>query len=249
MSFETKVWFPIGFSRTREWFAASVLAFTTLVSALFASADEPVAMIEWPYAGAEQAQTKYSTAEEINVDNVSELEIIWQWEPNEMPFKEYGTRPGPFQATPIMVENALCLSTMYTRVAALDAETGTELWMFDPEAYVNGPKGAGPSGFKHRGIAYWHDGDSKRIFLNSRDRLYAINAVTGELDRDFGNGGSVLLTENHGRPVNRHEFEQTSPPVVFEDLVIVGSRPDRLQRKFDPPGTVQAFDTRTGERR
>ena len=58
-----------------------------------------------------------------------------------------------------------------------------------------------------------------------------------------------MLIEGHGRPVTRFEFEQTSPPVVFEDLVIVGSRmPDRLQRKFDPPGTVQAFDARTGKR-
>ena len=65
-----------------------------------------------------------------------------------------------------------------------------------------------------------------------------------------GGGGSVLLTGGHGRPVTRREFDQTSPPVVFEDLVIVGSRiPDRLQRQFDPPGTVQAFDARTGERR
>ena len=68
--------------------------------------------------------------------------------------------------------------------------------------------------------------------------------------RDFGESGSILLTEGHGRPVTRYEYDQTSPPVVFEDLVIVGSRiPDRLQRKFDPPGTVQAFDVRTGERR
>ena len=50
--------------------------------------------------------------------------------------------------------------------------------------------------------------------------------------------------------MTRYEFDQTSPPVVFEDLVIVGSRvPDRVQRRFDPPGTVQAFDARTGERR
>ena len=50
--------------------------------------------------------------------------------------------------------------------------------------------------------------------------------------------------------MTRYEFDQTSPPVVFEDLVIVGSRiPDAVQRKFDPPGTVQAFDVRTGERR
>ena len=228
---------------------AALLA-TALVSAVFAGAREPTAMIEWPYVGAEQAHTKYSAADEITAANVGELEIVWQWEPDEMPLEEYGTRPGAFQATPIMIGNVLYLSTMYMRVAALDAETGEEFWTFDPKAYEGGPKGAPPTGLKHRGVAWWSDGGDERIFLNSRDRLYAIDAATGELDPDFGENGSILLTEGHGRPVTRYEYDQTSPPVVFEDLVIVGSRiPDRLQRKFDPPGTVQAFDVRTGERR
>ena len=227
----------------------AVLAAAFLATSL-AGAQEPDARIEWPYVGSEPAHTKYSVADDITSANVGELEIVWQWEPNETPLEDYGTRPGPFQATPIMVGNVLYLSTMYTRVAALDAETGEELWTFDPKAYEGGPKGAGPRGFKHRGIAWWSDRDGARIFLNSRDRLYAIDAATGEPVTGFGDGGSVLLTEGHGRPVTRFEFDQTSPPVVFEDLVIVGSRiPDRLQRKFDPPGTVQAFDARTGERR
>ena len=145
-----------------------------------------------------------------------------------MPLPEYGTRPGAFQATPIMVDNILYLSTMYTRVAALDAETGAELWTFDPGAYEGGPRGAGPGGFKHRGIAYWRDGDEARIFLNSRDRLYAIDAASGELDAGFGEDGSVLLTEGHGRPVSRFDFDQTLAPVVFEgsgDRGQPGSRP------------------------
>ena len=230
--------------------AAAALVASALVTASLASALDQGAMIEWPFVGAGQAHTKYASVEDITAANVGELEIVWHWEPNERPLEEYGTRPGPFQATPIMVDNVLYLSTMYMRVAALDAETGAELWTFDPRVYVGGPKGAGPRGFKHRGVAWWSDGESARIFLNSRDRLYAIDAATGELDASFGSGGSVLLTEGHGRPVTRFEFDQTSPPVVFEDLVIVGSRiPDRLQRKFDPPGTVQAFDARTGERR
>ena len=229
--------------------ASAALLGAAILSTASPSAGQPATMIEWPYVGSGQAQTKYSTAGEITAANIGELAIAWQWRPNEMPFEQYGTRPGPFQATPIMIGNILYLSTMYARVAALDAETGAELWIFDPGAYESGPKGAGPRGFKHRGIAYWRDGDEARIFLNSRGRLYAIDAATGTLDPGFGEGGSVLLTEGHGRPVTRSEFDQTSPPVVFEDLVIVGSRiPDRLQRKFDPPGTVQAFDARTGER-
>ena len=221
-----------------------------LVWAALACAQEPDVTDDWPFVGSDQAHTKYSAAEDITAANVGELEIVWKWEPNETPLEEYDTRPGPFQATPIMVDGKLYLSTMYTRVVALDAETGAELWTFDPRAYEGGPVGAGPTGFKHRGVAYWSDGEDARVFLNSRDRLYAIDAETGEPDTDFGDGGSALLTEGHGREVSRFEFDQTSPPVVFEDLVIVGSRvPDGVQREFDPPGTVQAFDARTGERR
>ena len=219
-------------------------------SASLASAQEHGGMIEWPHVGASQAHTRYSPVEDITTANVGELKIVWQWEPNERPLEEHGTRPGQFQATPIMVGNVLYLSTMYMRVAALDAETGEELWTFDPKAYEGGPKGSPPTGLKHRGIAWWSDGEDARVFLNSRDRLYALDAATGELVADFGESGSVLLTRGHGRPVTRYEYDQTSPPVVFEDLVIVGSRiPDRVQRKFDPPGTVQAFDARTGGRR
>ena len=206
--------------------------------------------IEWPYVGGEQAHTNYSTAAEITRRNVSELEIVWEWDPEEMPLPEYGTRPGSFQATPLMIDNVLYFPTMYHRVVALDAETGTELWKFDPKSYEGGPKGAGPGGFKHRGVAFWRDGDDSRLFLNSRDRLYAVDAGTGRLVSSFGEDGSVLLTDGHGRPVTKEEFDQTSPPIVFENLVIVGSRvPDRVQRKFDTPGTVQAYDARTGERR
>ena len=207
-------------------------------------------MVEWRYVGAEQSHTKYAALDDINLMNVDQLEIVWEWEPGELPLEEFGTRPGSFQATPLMIDNVVYLSTMYTRVVALDADTGEELWAFDPEAYRTGPRGAGPGGFKHRGVAVWGSGDDMRIFLNSRDSLYALDAKTGELIRGFGDDGTVLLTDRFPNEVTRDEFDQTSPPVVFEDLVIVGSRvPDRVQHRFDTPGSVQAFDTHTGERR
>ena len=207
-------------------------------------------MVEWRYVGAEQSHTKYSAVNDINLTNVDQLEIAWEWAPDELPLQEFGTRPGSFQAMPLMIDNVVYLSTMYTRVVALDADTGEELWAFDPEAYRTGPRGAGPGGFKHRGVAVWGSGDDMRIFLNSRDSLYALDAKTGELIGSFGHSGKVLLTEGFPNEVTRDEFDQTSPPVVFEDLVIVGSRvPDRVQHRFDTPGSVQAFDTSTGERR
>ena len=207
-------------------------------------------MVEWPYVGASQSHSKYSPATQITPANVGQLETVWEWDPGEQPLPEYNTRPGGFEGTPLMIDNVLYLSTMYTRVVALDAETGRELWAFDPRAYETGPIGTSPGGFKHRGVAVHGEDDNMRVFINSRDSLYALDAKTGELISDFGDAGKVLLTEEFPNSVTRKEFDQTSPPVVFEDLVIVGSRvPDRIQHRFDPPGSVQAYDVKTGARR
>ena len=61
-----------------------IIATAALLSTALAGAQEPGAMIEWPYVGAEQAHTKYFG----DITNVDELEIVWQWEPNEMPLEE-----------------------------------------------------------------------------------------------------------------------------------------------------------------
>ena len=212
------------------------IAFVLSGSAL--AAQQPGPMIEWPYVGAEQSHSKYSVVDDITLDNVDQLEIAWEWNVGEEPRPELGARPGSFQATPIMIDNVLYISTMYHRVVALDAETGAELWVFDSKA----PERESRHGFIHRGIAHWRDGDDFRVFLNSRTRLFAIDGTTGQPVEGFGEDGSVSLIDGHGRPVDSADFDQTSPPVVFEDLVIVGSRvPDRVQRRFDPPGTVQAI--------
>ena len=130
------------------------------------------------------------------------------------------------------------------------AETGRELWAFDPMVYRTGSLGAASSGFKHRGVAVWGVGENRRIFINARDTLFGLDAATGELIGSFGDGGRVLLTEDFPNPVTHEAFDQTSPPVVFDDLVIIGSRvPDQVQQRFDTPGSVQAFDVHTGERR
>ena len=207
-------------------------------------------MVEWRYVGSDQGASKYSPLTDINRSNIDRLEVAWTWEPNELPNMEYQTRPGSFEAMPLMIENVLYLSTMYTKVVALDADTGEQLWMFDPEAYRTGPLGAGVGGYKHRGVATWSDGNSMKVFLNSRDSLYALDATSGALIPTFGVQGKVKLTDGFDREVTYDEFDQTSPPVVYEDLVIVGSRvPDQLQHRFDTPGSVQAFDVHTGERR
>ena len=63
------------------------VAIAALLSTALVGAQERGGMIEWPHVGSEQAHTKYSTADEITAANVAEMEIAWQWEPNEMPLQ------------------------------------------------------------------------------------------------------------------------------------------------------------------
>ena len=80
--------------------------------------------IEWLYVGADQANTRHSSADQITPDNVAELEPVWTWRPEDRRRPEYGTVPGSFTSTPIMIDGTIYVSTNYNRVAALDAETG-----------------------------------------------------------------------------------------------------------------------------
>src|SRR6185436_7296698 len=102
-------------------------------------------MVEWPYYGGDQGGTKYSTLDDVNLGNVSQLKEAWQWDTGEKPLPEFGTRPGNFQTTPLMIGNVLYFSTPYNRVVALNADSGAELWAYDLKAYEDGqpPNGTG----------------------------------------------------------------------------------------------------------
>jgi quinoprotein glucose dehydrogenase len=146
-----------------------------------------------------------------------------------------------------MIDGVLYVTTPYNSIAALDAETGKELWRFDGEAYQLGQVLSG-SGWKLRGTAFWRDGDKLRIFLNSRHRLFSLDAKTGKPVTSFGSNGVVSLTDGLKRVSDFTHVTQSSPPIIYKDLVIMGSQvPDRVQAA-DPVGQVQAINARTGKR-
>ena len=196
---------------------------------------------------ADQGATHYSPLTDIDKSNVGRLGVVWEWRPEEDALPQFGTRPGNFQNTPLMIDNVLYVSTPYNRVVALDAETGAQIWSYDPRAYEDGQPPNG-TGFVHRGVASWSDGKQRRIFMNSRSRLIALDAKTGEPITSFGVNGVVDLTQGLRRTINPKHYTNTSPPVVYRDLVILGNGVgDRLMYRGDPPGDVRAFDVRTGK--
>ncbi|HEX7122332.1 MAG TPA: pyrroloquinoline quinone-dependent dehydrogenase [Gemmatimonadaceae bacterium] len=227
--------------------AVGLLAAVTVATAVRQSA-----LVEWPVYGGDPGGMRWSPLADINRDNVHRLAPAWSWATGESPIPDTDStkaaRPGNFQATPLMVNDTLYLSTPFNRVVALDASTGRELWTYDPGAYRYGQPSNG-TGFVHRGVALWTDGRERRVFMNSRWRLIALDASTGRPIPTFGDSGEVDLTSDLDWPVNRLHYTNTSPPVVWGDLVIIGNGVgDRLMYRNDPPGDVQAFDVRTGRR-
>jgi quinoprotein glucose dehydrogenase len=203
--------------------------------------------LDWPVYAGDEAATHYSPLAEINRATVRNLIIAWRWRPNEKVLKEFGTQPGTFQNTPLMIGDVLYLSTPYNRVVALDARTGVERWSYDPKPYEDGQPPNG-TGFVHRGVAAWRDESGRlRIFMNSRYRLICLDASTGMPVTSFGRDGIVDLTEGLSWTVNRKHYTNTSPPVVYKNLVILGNGVgDRLVYRNDPPGDIRAFDANTG---
>ena len=108
-----------------------------------ASAQKPPAMQEWPAYAGDAGASHYSPLADLSRENVAHLQIAWEWKPAEDVMPAFGTRPGNFQNTPLMIDDVLYVSTMYNRVVALDAETGKELWSFDPKSYEDGQPPAG----------------------------------------------------------------------------------------------------------
>jgi quinoprotein glucose dehydrogenase len=184
---------------------------------------------------------------------VKRLRPAWEWRTGEKARTtvEVGqpAQPGPFEATPVMLGDTLYFSTPYSRAIALDANTGRELWAFDPQAPRWGQIMGNHGGFVHRGVAVWTGPGGRRVLLTSRWHLYELDAATGRPVASFGEGGEVDLTHDLRWPVDHYEFATTSPPLIVGNLVVVGSAiADEIVHDRDPPGDVQAFDVVTGRR-
>jgi len=205
---------------------------------------------EWRSYGGDSGGMRYSSLNQINRSNVAQLQRAWTYHTGEIALGlgKGGSRVTAFQSTPLVVDGVLYLSTPSNRVIAVDAETGAELWQFDPQA------GTGRRRFQsHRGVAYWEGpssrsgGVEKRILFGAFDaRLIALNATTGKPCPDFGNAGEVDLRKGVADNWPLSNYGVTSPPAIYKNLVIVGAQAPEGPSK-GPSGDVRAFDARTGK--
>ena len=204
---------------------------------------------DWPHYGNDEGGMRYSVLKQIDRDNVSKLKVAWTFHTSDISDGSGDRHRSGLETTPIMVDGTLYLTTGFNRVIAVDPETGTQRWAYDPHIDQTWDSG---DGLINRGVATWVDPERathklchRRIFEATIDaRLIALDAVTGAPCSDFGEKGQINLRNVPG--FRSGWYHITSPPAVIDDIVIVGSAIDDNGRAEMPSGVVRAFDARTG---
>lgn len=191
--------------------------------------------------------THYSPLTQIAPANVHALERAWVYHIGDIRNAPPNTSP-TLEATPILADGNMYVCAGDGRVAAINPETGEEIWKFDPRAdnfatYL----------INCRGVTYAEDAATPKgevcrgkILSGTQDgRMVALDAKTGRLCATFGAGGIVDLKKDSGSFV-RGDLGIPSPPVVVDGKIIVNTRVPDNTRIDVPAGVVRAFDLHTG---
>ncbi|MCC7463500.1 MAG: PQQ-dependent dehydrogenase, methanol/ethanol family [Gammaproteobacteria bacterium] len=172
----------------------------------------------WMSHGRTYDEQRFSPLDKINAANVKDLGLAW--------YADLDTNRGQ-EATPIVVDGALYVSTAWSMVKAYDAATGKLLWAYDPkvqrDVIVNGCCDA-----VNRGVAVWKG----KVYVGVLDgRLVALDAATGK-------EAWSVVTVDQNKP-----YTITGAPRVVKDKVIIGNG----GAEFGVRGYVTAYDAATGK--
>ncbi len=172
----------------------------------------------WLSHGRTYAEDRFSPLADINLDNVGDLALAFA--------VELDTNRGQ-EATPIVVDGVMYFSTAWSKVMAIDAATGRELWRYDPK--VDGAKGAHACcDVVNRGVAVWEG----KVFVGAIDgRLIALDAATGDEIWD-------VVTVDQEQP-----YTITQAPRVVRGKVYIGNSGAEMGVR----GYLSAYDAQSGE--
>lgn len=214
-------------------------------SVLLAQTEDPGPGAQWTYFGGTRAFTRYSSVDQIDATNVKSLGVRWRRPAvaSVLTAGFPGFRPSPYlRSTPILIDGVLYASNAVGLVEAFDPGTGQTVWIQRPWTSTL----EGVAGRAAYGVAFWTDGDERRILSLRNRHLYALDAATGEAIRSFGENGRVDLT-----PPGAQGANGGSSPIVVGDVVIVagtidGAGDSGVRWKGSLPENVRGYDVRTG---
>ncbi len=205
----------------------------------------------WPSYGNDPGGHRFSSAAQITTNNVGDLDVAWKFSTGDVAAKAEAMRRAIPEATPILVDDKLVFCTPFNDVIALDPGSGEQRWRFDADIDLDQRPA---NQFVCRGVTHWRDVGAEgfcasRIFMGTNDsRLVALDTGTGQLCPGFGVNGEIKIDPGM-ELVWPGEFQITSPPVVIDGIVVVGSAISDNVRREAPRGVIRAYDARTGEPR
>lgn len=191
----------------------------------------------WQHYLGDPGRSHFSTLDEINIENVSNLKVAWTYQSGG----SGGDRNTQIQTNPLVVGDQLLGVSADMTLFSLDAATGEELWAFKPTAGDDSGLGV------NRGLNYWpSDGSNPgRIFFASGRRLYALDITGGKPITSFGEDGSIDLAQGLGRDPESFAVVANTPGAVYENTLIMGHRAG--ESPGAAPGHIRAYDVITGE--
>jgi glucose dehydrogenase len=181
--------------------------------------------------GLDPTHARYSALTQITPKNVADLKPVWVY--------DTGVKGRGWQLTPLVVDDVMYISTP-NGAAALDPETGKPIWNFTP-TNLSRPG-------RNRGVAYW-PGDGTlgpRIIYTISDRMYALDAKTGQAIPDFGDKGMVNLRNDVADKFPNGSYSITSPAGIYKNLAIIAPSTQEFG-SHGPSGDPRAFDVITGK--
>jgi glucose dehydrogenase len=228
---------------------------------------------QWRYLGGDSWNTRYLPASQIDASNFNSLQVAWEW--NGLSFGDAG--PSIMRSTPSYVNGVLYTVAGDRRhVIAIDASTGGTIWSFrEPDTFrweYSMRAGYG------KGVSYAEIDGRGVVFITTPARfLYALDAETGRPLENWGRGvnlpgfsktGVVDVLEDQARgwepweklgqawdpyqgiPLEIGYATASSPPIVVNDVVIVGTSHEQgynQTRMENIPGDIVGYDARTGQ--
>ena len=173
----------------------------------------------WMSTGRTYDEQRHSPLTKINADNAAQLGLAWH---HDLDAVNRGQ-----QATPIVVDGVMYVTTAWSKVFALDAKTGQQLWAFDPQ--VPGDWGINACcDVVNRGVAVWQG----KVYVGTLDgRLIALDAATGKPAWD------VLTIDKSKR------YAITGAPRIVKGKVLIGNAGSELGVR----GYISAYDADSGK--
>src|SRR5258706_2016613 len=172
----------------------------------------------WLSYGRTYSEQRFSPLTKITSDNAKQLGLAW--------FADLDANGGK-QATPLIIDGVMYVSTAWSMVKAYDAATGKPLWSYDPEV----PRELGVKGccdVVNRGVAAWNG----KIYVGTFDgRLVALDAATGKPLWSVVTGDQSQA------------FTITQAPRVVKGRVLIGMSGG----EYGIRGYISAYDAETGK--